>query len=349
MRITLMIQVERIALEIKPEHASDTHSLSVKDRGIRDEVNDRYLNDLTWVSGVTEYDWLQGLVCEGWTLAREHPYKDSNCYVSREWLHPTLSNEAVEKVSCVDIAPLMQAHQDQLMIIAIRQIIPNLLTAASLVLGLCSIVNAGLGELEPAAWFIVWCVLLDVADGPVARLLKGSSKFGAEFDSLADLVAFGLAPAALVFHLTWRNSASVPPWWIAVPCVLYALLVAVRLARFNATTLEQHGWFQGVPSPASGALVATAVILLVRQQDSLEAARYMPPVLLALALAMVSNLPFPRPRPVSSRLWNGVLLINALAVYFCGLLRIWPEYLFTMAIIVVLGGLGVGVRRSLQG
>ena len=232
-----------------------------------------------------------------------------------------------------------------------RQSIPSVLTAASLLLGLCSIVSAELGDLERAAWFIVWCVLLDIADGPVARLLKATSEFGADFDSLADLVAFGLAPAALVLHLLWRDFGDLPPWWVAMPCALYALLAAIRLARFNATSPERAGWFQGVPSTASGALVASGVILLVRYEHSLVAvngAPYLPLVLLALGLAMVSNVPFPRPGPASSRLLNTLLLANVLVVYFCGVLQVWPEYLFGVTVLIVLGGLAAGFRHSLS-
>ncbi len=77
----------------------------------------------------------------------------------------------------------------------LRYTVPNSFTALSLLLGVASIVTTQLGDLELAAWIIVWCGLLDVLDGVSARLLKATSNFGAEFDSMADLVAFGVAPA----------------------------------------------------------------------------------------------------------------------------------------------------------
>ena len=82
----------------------------------------------------------------------------------------------------------------------LRYSIPNSFTALSLLLGLGSIVSAQLGDLEFAAWLIVWCGLLDTMDGLAARLLKATSDFGAEFDSMADLVSFGVAPGVLVFN-----------------------------------------------------------------------------------------------------------------------------------------------------
>jgi CDP-diacylglycerol---serine O-phosphatidyltransferase len=235
--------------------------------------------------------------------------------------------------------------------ITFRQAMPSVLTATSLLFGLCSIVSAGMQDLEHAAWFIVWCVLLDIADGPVARVLKATSRFGAEFDSFSDLVAFGLAPAALVLHTFWKIPEVLPPWWVIGPCGLYPLLAAIRLARFNASKPLRPGWFQGVPSTVSGAIVASAVILLLHREHSAAVTNWMPfllSLLSGLGLAMVSNLPFRRPVALSSRLLNIVLLSNVLGVYFCGVLRIWPEYLFGVAVVVLLGGLGAGLRRPMQ-
>ena len=82
----------------------------------------------------------------------------------------------------------------------LRYTVPNSFTALSLLLGVASIVTTQLGDLELAAWIIVWCGLLDVLDGVSARLLKATSNFGAEFDSMADLVSFGVAPAVLILN-----------------------------------------------------------------------------------------------------------------------------------------------------
>ena len=82
----------------------------------------------------------------------------------------------------------------------LRYSIPNSFTALSLLLGLGSIVTTQIGDLEFAAWLIVWCGLLDTMDGFAARVLKATSDFGAEFDSMADLVSFGVAPGVLVFN-----------------------------------------------------------------------------------------------------------------------------------------------------
>jgi hypothetical protein len=83
----------------------------------------------------------------------------------------------------------------------LRYTIPNSFTAMSLLLGVASIFTGQLGNLELAGWMIVWCGLLDVMDGLTARMLKATSDFGAEFDSMADLIAFGVAPAMLMLQV----------------------------------------------------------------------------------------------------------------------------------------------------
>ena len=233
-----------------------------------------------------------------------------------------------------------------------RYAVPNLLTGTSFTFALGAIVRAELGQLERAAWLIVWCVLLDVADGIVARLLKATSRFGAEFDSFADLVAFGLAPAALVLHFTWQYYDGIASGWIAAACGSYALLAALRLARFNTIAPVRAGWFRGVPTTACGALLATGVILLVRHESSVAALNwpvYLSLIITALGLAMISSLRFPKLALASNWLLNIPHLANILGLYVCGVLRIWPEYLFACAVLVVCAGVTAGILSRPQG
>ena len=232
--------------------------------------------------------------------------------------------------------------------VAVRYAVPNLLTGLSFVLGLVSIINAELGRLEQAAWLIVWCVLLDVADGLAARLLKATSEFGAEFDSFADLVSFGLAPAALVLHFVWQTYPGVASRWIAAACAIYALFAAMRLARFNTFAPVQAGWFRGIPTTACGALLATGVIILVRYEAAVVAINW--PVYLALLMAglgvaMISNLRFPKLALARRRWVNVPHLANILGLYICGSLRIWPEYQFVSAVLVIIVGVTAGVVK----
>ncbi len=242
-------------------------------------------------------------------------------------------------------------RRDRSAMVSIRYALPNLLTATSFLLALASIVSAELGHLEQAGWFIVWCILLDVADGIAARLLKATSAFGAEFDSFADLVAFGLAPASLVLHYVWQTYDGVATGWIAAGCGVYALLAGLRLARFNSVAPVQAGMFRGVPTTACGALISTGIIVLVRH-DTLAALNwpvYLPVVMTVLGIAMISNLRFPKLALSSNRLLNIPHVANIIGLYICGSLRIWPEYQFVAAVLIMTGGLLIGVLRRPPG
>ena len=183
----------------------------------------------------------------------------------------------------------------------LRYTIPNSFTALSLLLGITSIITTQLGDLELAAWIIVWCGLLDVMDGLSARLLKATSSFGAEFDSMADLVSFGVAPAVLVLNVGLQLGGieyeSGQFWVLGVAVAVFALAGAMRLARFNLISEESSpGWFAGVPiTAAGGGLLSSLVLVLLNYPDiavSLPLHLYLPILMFVLALLMISPHPF---------------------------------------------------------
>ncbi len=141
--------------------------------------------------------------------------------------------------------------------LSINRLIPNILTLLALCAGLTSI-RFGLHEQwERAVVSIVLAAILDGLDGRVARLLQGTSKFGAELDSLSDFVSFGVAPAMLLYFWTMQSAGG--PGWAMV--LLFAVCCALRLARFN-TMLGQpdlppyaYNFFTGVPAPAAAGVV----------------------------------------------------------------------------------------------
>jgi CDP-diacylglycerol--serine O-phosphatidyltransferase len=233
-------------------------------------------------------------------------------------------------------------------VIKLRYVIPNSFTALSLLLGVGSIVTGQLGNLEMAGWMIVWCALLDVLDGLAARLLKATSDFGAEFDSMADLVSFGVAPAMLVLQ-TGMSIGGVEfdtgAFWVLVASVgVFVLAGALRLARFNlATDKPRTGWFLGIPiTVAGGGLISTGVILLARY-DEIAAAMplhaYLPILMFVLALSMISTIRFPKITKRESNLVNGFQLFNILASYYCGITRSYPEFLFFMGLFLLIAGI----------
>ena len=234
---------------------------------------------------------------------------------------------------------------------ALRYTIPNSFTAASLVLGIFSITMSQTGDLEMAGWMIVWCGLLDVCDGFAARLLKATSSFGAEFDSMADLVAFGVAPGILVYHAGVDIAGFVygtDGYWVLLASVAtFVLAGAMRLDRFNLTTeTPTPGWFSGVPiTAAGGGLTSTAVILLVRYPDvagSLPLTLYLPIMMFGLGIAMVSRLRFPKMALRKNMVFNVFQGFNALATFYCGITRSYPEFLFFLGVLLLVGGIIAG-------
>lgn len=236
----------------------------------------------------------------------------------------------------------------------LRYTIPNSITAASLLLGVGSVITSSLGDLELAGWMIVWCGLLDVLDGLAARLLKATSTFGAEFDSMADLVSFGIAPAVLVFSAGMKIGGvrlETPGFWVlSIAVGVFVLAGAMRLARFNLTSDEPRtGWFLGVPiTVAGGGLISTAIILLVKYPDvaaSLPLRLYLPVMMFVLALGMVSKLRFPKLMRRDSIYFNVFMGANVVASYYCGITRSYPELLFSMGLFLLISGI-IGGRIS---
>jgi len=179
-------------------------------------------------------------------------------------------------------------------------------------------VTAQIGDLEFAAWLIVWCGLLDTMDGIAARLLKATSGFGAEFDSMADLISFGVAPSVLIFNAGLQIAdvevESGQFWVLLAACGVFALAGAMRLARFNlASSKPRTGWFAGIPiTAAGGGLLSSMVIVLLRHDDIavlLPLHLYFPVLMFVLALLMISRLRFPKAVVRES------MFINAISIY----------------------------------
>ena len=239
----------------------------------------------------------------------------------------------------------------------LRYTIPNSFTALSLLLGVASIVTGQLGNLELAGWMIVWCGLLDVLDGVAARLLKATSDFGAEFDSMADLVAFGVAPGMLVMQvgLEYGGFELFSPafWVLSLSVGVFVLCGAMRLARFNLHTGESpRGWFTGIPiTSAGGGLTSTACILLVRYPEIAEAMplhAYLPVAMFMLALLMISRIRFPKAVVRESKFMNAFQGIIIVATYYCGITRSFPEFLFFTGVFLLVAGVIAGRITSRQ-
>jgi CDP-diacylglycerol--serine O-phosphatidyltransferase len=235
-------------------------------------------------------------------------------------------------------------------------VVPSAFTLGNLFFGFWSIVSAFNGNYRWAGWFIVFAGILDVLDGRVARLSGTGTKFGAELDSLVDVISFGVAPALLMYFLEFATGGRFA--WIL--CYGYVVAVALRLARYNvvSATKPHSNWFTGLPSPAAG--MTLAVYYPFSQTDwyrlslqYLDLQRQgLVVLMLLLAVLMVSNVKYPRLPPVGLRTWRGRLgLLVNLIILAGGILApsyfLFPLGLFYMLFGLVRAfGLGLSERRE---
>jgi len=141
--------------------------------------------------------------------------------------------------------------------------LPNAITSANLLCGCLAIQAAILGELPKSAFFVLLAAFLDFFDGMAARLLKVSSPIGAQLDSLADVVSFGVAPSFMAFHLISRYSENQSLAYVAF---LLAIFSAVRLAKFNVDD-RQSEQFIGLPTPANALFWLSLVLSIWQAQE----------------------------------------------------------------------------------
>lgn len=164
----------------------------------------------------------------------------------------------------------------------IKRNVPNSLTAFNLLLGVVSIILTIEGQVYYAALMIIAAGLMDGLDGRVARMLKVSSEFGKELDSLADLVSFGVAPALLAYVVNLQHLGALGYCIAGV----FAVCGAIRLARFNLMNVK--GYFLGLPIPAAGCMISTFVI------TGMKPHLWLFPIMVAgLAYLMVSRIKYP--------------------------------------------------------
>ncbi|GAB7129548.1 CDP-diacylglycerol--serine O-phosphatidyltransferase [Silvimonas sp. JCM 19000] len=213
-------------------------------------------------------------------------------------------------------------------------LLPNLFTLAALFAGFYAIVQSMNKNFVPAAVAIFVAMVLDGLDGRVARMTKTQSAFGAEFDSLSDMVSFGVAPALVVYEWTLRDFGKVG-WMVAF---VYCAGAALRLARFN-TNLEvtDKRWFQGLPSPSAAALVAGLVWICHEYADDLYVLNgVMPWIALFLTLfaglTMVSNVKFWSFKEINMRKTVPFVALLALMLLLMLLVAKPPLVLFCMFI-----------------
>lgn len=174
-----------------------------------------------------------------------------------------------------------------------RYILPNILTLVGVCLGISSIKFSLDQNYNLAVIFIILAALLDALDGRIARLIKGTTEFGKELDSLTDFVSFGIAPAFIMYFWELKNYGKIG-WAITL---IYAVCCVLRLARFNLTEIEEKdswkkNFFEGIPSPAGGILILLPLIFeLSKININLDIRSLSPYLIIFVAVLLISKIP----------------------------------------------------------
>jgi len=240
----------------------------------------------------------------------------------------------------------LEGRRPRFRLIPVRTLLPNLITLLALCAGLTAIRLAVEDKLEWAVAAIVFAALLDGIDGRLARMLKGTSRFGAELDSLADFVNFGVAPALMLYF--WGLHELGNAGWIAA--MVFAISTGLRLARFNvmADDPNKPAWtanfFVGVPAPAGAITVLLPIYVYFLGMPRVV---FVAPVALVytltIAFLMVSRLPVFSGKRVGKRVAPEMVLpVFVTVVLFFALLISYPWVVLTIGTVCFLASLPLG-------
>jgi CDP-diacylglycerol--serine O-phosphatidyltransferase len=228
--------------------------------------------------------------------------------------------------------------------IPVRMLVPNVITLLAICAGLTAIRLSAEGRMDVAVAAIVFAAVLDGIDGRIARLIKGQSKFGAELDSLADFVNFGVAPGLILYF--WQLHELHNGGWIAA--MVFAISGGLRLARFNASMDDPNkpafaaNYFTGVPAPAGAITVLLPIyfaFLGVGRPPAALTAFYT----LLVAFLMVSRLPVFSGKTVRMRVPPELVLpVFVSVIFFVALLISYPWYILSAGSVLYLASLPLG-------
>ena len=215
-------------------------------------------------------------------------------------------------------------------------ILPSLFTTASLFAGFYAIVQAMNGSFEYAPLAIFIAMILDALDGRIARMTHTESDFGAEYDSLVDMVSFGLAPALIMYE--WALSGMGKLGWLAA--FIYTAAAGLRLARFNTQVdVADKRFFRGLPSPAAAAVVVGLVwVLHANGVPGREISIAALIVTVMAGVLMVSNIRYRSFKDVNLRGRVSFMTILALPLVFVLLFQDPPQVLFLTFLVYALSG-----------
>ena len=219
-----------------------------------------------------------------------------------------------------------------------RYLLPNILTLGGVCLGISSIKFSIDGNYNLAVTLILFAAILDALDGRIARLIKGTSEFGKELDSLTDFVSFGIAPVFVLYFWELSNYGKLG-WAITL---IYSVCCVLRLARFNLTKVDENqewkkNFFEGIPSPAGGLLILMPLIYDLTDLNIGFNIKILTPYLtIIIAILLVSKIPTLALKKISISPKTTVFLLLGIGIIFIALLFYTLKTLLVFGIIYLL-------------
>ncbi|MDC0426378.1 CDP-diacylglycerol--serine O-phosphatidyltransferase [Pelagibacteraceae bacterium] len=216
-----------------------------------------------------------------------------------------------------------------------RFILPNLLTIIGVCLGISSIKFALDENYSLAVTFIVFASILDALDGRIARMIKGTTEFGKELDSLTDFVSFGIAPAFILYFWELKNYGKIG-WAITL---IFSVCCVLRLARFNLTKISEDAewklnYFEGVPSPAGAGLVLLPLVYeLSELKFNIDVKSLTPFFVIIVALLLISKIPTFSLKKIKVSSQLSIFLLFGIVIIFISLI------FFTFESLLIIGGI----------
>jgi len=230
-----------------------------------------------------------------------------------------------------------------------RYLLPNIMTLAGVCLGISSIKFSIDGNFNLAVTLILIAAILDALDGRIARLIKGTSDFGKELDSLTDFVSFGIAPVFILYFWELNNYGKLG-WAITL---IYSVCCVLRLARFNLTKIEEsqqwkNNFFEGVPSPAGGILILMPLIFeLTELNVGINVKNFTPYLTVLIAILLVSKIPTLALKKISISPKTTVFLLLGIGILFISLLFYTLETLLFFGVIYLMSiPVSIAIYRS---
>jgi CDP-diacylglycerol--serine O-phosphatidyltransferase len=236
---------------------------------------------------------------------------------------------------------IVAARLERLEDLSIGKLVPSSLTLLALGSGITAIRFGLADQWATAVSFVICAMILDMLDGRAARLLGADSRFGAQLDSLADLVSFGVAPGIIMYM--WSLKEMGDAGWIAA--LIFCACAAIRLARFNVESVRDEGatkgnpYFTGLPTPAAACMMLLPLLVSFQWDGPLVRQPWISAIVIAItSILMVSRLPTPSIKYMKLQRQHRILAATCFAV-LAALLIAWPWATMTMGLLIYIASI----------